>query len=316
MSPASVFAGIDVSKTTLDVAVSSGRVWQAPHTAAGIADLVVCLQELRPARICIEATSTLHYDLAGALLDAGLPVVVVNPRQIRDFARALGRLAKTDRIDAEVIARYAAAVQPPVRALPGPRLRELQALVARRRQVSHALVVQRNQRRTAHAAVVADVDEHIALLQASLKKLERAIANLIQQYPRWRELAAQLQSVPGVGPQVAAVLTAALPELGGANKRQLAALVGIAPLNRDSGAFRGRRMIWGGRVAVRNALYMAALVGTRRNPVIAAYYARQRARGKPAKSALVACMNKLLAILNAMVSTGESWSPRLAAEAA
>lgn len=314
MRPAPVFVGIDVSKLMLDVAVHpTGEVWRVPNDAEGIADLVVRLQCMRPAKVCCEATSTLHWPLMAALLDADLPAAMANPAHVRHFARAEGRLAKTDRVDAQVLARFAEAIRPPVRPGASPRLRMLQALVARRRQLMLGLVSEQNHRRTAHAAVVEDIDVHIATAKASMKAIERRIKELIRSHADWRARDALLQSVPGVGPLVSATLLAALPELGTTGKKQLAMLVGIAPLNRDSGFFRGRRSIWGGRANVRGALYMAALVGITRNPLLQAYYARLKAAGKPAKVALVACMYKLLAVLNAMAERNATWAPTLKA---
>jgi len=270
---------------------------------------------VRPGKTCDEG---LHNGLAsfetrpsgGALCAARLPLAVVNPRQIRDFARATGRLAKTDRLDAAAIAHFAEAVRPPVRPIADAQAQALGELVARRRQVIEMIVAERNRRRMAtQPRVLRAIDRHVELLQAELTELEGDIDGAIRSSPLWQADADLLTSVPGVGPATRRTLIAELPELGRLTRRQIAALVGVAPINRDSGTLRGRRTIAGGRSTVRAAVYMATLVGSRANPVIAAYYAKLRAAGKTAKQALTACMRKLIVILNAILRDRKPWQP-------
>ena len=245
---------------------------------------------------------------------AALPVVVVNPRQVRDFAaRATGRLAKTDALDAQVLAHFAEAVRPELRPLPDAETQALRDLVARRRQLVAMLVAERQRRRAARAAVRPGIKAHIAWLQQALAQLDDQLQTSVQLSPHWRAHDQLLRSVPGVGPQLARTLLAQLPELGRLDRRRIAALVGVAPYNRDSGQWRGSRSIWGGRASVRAALYMSALVASRHNPVIRDFYQRLLARGKPKKSALTACMRKLLVILNAILKTNTPWQAPLSA---
>jgi transposase len=264
--------------------------------------------EIHPALIVLEATGGVERDLTRALVSAELAVVVVNPRQVRDFAKATGQLAKTDTIDAMVLARFAEAVRPTVRPLPDETLLELRGLIARRRQLTEMTVAERNRFTTASKSVRKRIEAHIRWLETELRRADKDLDQSIRQSPIWQENENLLRSVPGIGPVVSRTLLAELPELGQLNRKQIAALVGIAPLNRDSGTFRGRRIIWGGRAAVRAALYMAALVATRRNAVIRAFYKRLRNAGKAPKVALVACMRKLLTILNAMIKHRTCWS--------
>lgn len=304
-----IFIGIDVSKATLDVAMRpSGEKLSVGNDEASIQALVQRLSELRPALIVLEATGGLERSVTGALGSAQLPVVVVNPRQVRDFAKATGQLAKTDRIDAEVLARFAQAVRPPLRPLPDEVSLELRALIARRRQLIEMMVAERNRLSAASRAVRKRIEAHLRWLEAELERADKDLDQAIRQSPIWKEHEDLLKSVPGIGPIVSRTLLAELPELGTLNRKQIAALAGVAPFNRDSGTFRGRRGIWGGRATVRAALYMAALVASRRNSVIRDFYKRLRDKGKAPKVALVACMRKLLTILNAMIKHRTRWS--------
>lgn len=313
MAQAAVYVGIDVSKDRLDVSIGAeGAVWQVGNDAAGIGALRERLGELRPERVVLEATGGLERVVVGELEVAGLPVVLVNPRQVRDFARATGRLAKTDVIDAGMLARYGEAVQPEVRPLPDADMQALRGLVVRRRQVVEMLTAERNHMAQATPWVRRRVARHIAVLQRQLVAVDRELARLIQANPVWRARDELLRSVPGVGNVTARLLVANLPELGQLNRKQIAALVGVAPHNRDSGSYRGKRSVWGGRAPVRASLYMAALVATRHNAVIKAFYARLCAAGKPKKVALTACMRKLLTILNSMLHTQSTWQPTTA----
>ncbi len=264
---------------------------------------------LKPSGVVLEATGGFEMLVASELELAGLPVSLVNPRQVRSFARAIGRLAKTDAIDAQVLAQFAEAVKPPVRPLPDADTRELRALVDRRRQLLEILTSERNRLRHATKRVRALIEEHIRWLKQQLGDLDKDISEFIRSSPMWRAQEDLLRSVPGVGPVLSSTLLTHLPELGSLNRGQVAALVGVAPLNRDSGAFRGKRSVWGGRTAIRSALYMAALVATRYNPVIKAFYHRLCAAGKPKKVALTACMRKLLITLNSMLRHRTLWDP-------
>ena len=317
MAQAGVYVGIDVAKAWLDVSVGvEGEVWQVRNDAVGIRELVARLGELQPERIVVEATGGLERAVVMGLDAARLPVVVENPRQVRDFARATGRLAKTDTIDAGMLARYGEALQPEMRELPDGQLQELRGLVVRRRQLVKLLTVERNH--LAQAAAVQSqatpwvrqrVKRLMGVAQRQLAEVDRELVRLIQARREWRAQYTMLRSVPGIGPVTASMLVAALPELGRINRKQIAALVGVAPHNRDSGSYRGKRSVWGGRAAVRTCLYMATLVATRRNSVIQRFYARLCAAGKPKKVALVACMRKLLTILNHMLHTNSPWQP-------
>ena len=310
MAQAAVYVGIDVSKDRLDVSIGAeGAVWQVGNDAAGIGALRERLAVLAPERIVVEATGGLERAVVRGLDITGLPVVVVNPRQVRDFARATGRLAKTDVIDARVLAWFGEALQPAVRLLPDAQAEALREVVTRRRQVVEMLTVERNHMVQATSLVRRQVKGHIAGLQRQLVTLDRELARLIQANPVWRARDELLRSVPGVGNVTARLLVANLPELGQLNRKQIAALVGVAPHNRDSGSYRGKRSVWGGRAPVRAGLYMATLVATRHNAVIRAFYARLCAAGKPKKVALTACMRKLLTILNSMLHTQSPWKP-------
>jgi len=272
------------------------------------------LQELAPALIVVEATGGLELPLVGALAAADLPVVVINPRQVRDFAKALGKLAKTDTLDAQVLAHFGEATKPKLRPLPDAQTQELKALVARRRQVVEMLVAEKNRQRRAIPSVQRRIARHLRILEEELAELDHDLGRTLRQSPLWREREDLLRSVPGIGPTLSATLLAELPELGSLNRHQVAALVGVAPLNRDSGTLRGKRTTWGGRGSLRAALYMATLVATRCNPVVRAFYLRLCGAGKPKKVALTACMRKLLCILNAMVKHRRPWNANLAVQ--
>jgi transposase len=304
----SVFVGIDVSKATLDIVMRpSGGRKSIPNQEAQIAELVKELSILPTALLVVEATGGLERRIVRALAAVELPVIVVNPRQVRDFAKATGRLAKTDKIDAEVLAHFGEAVRPARRTLPAPASEELRALIARRRQITEMLTATNRLTHSAKA-VRKRIVAHIRWLEAELDRVDSELDQSIQQSPIWREQEDLLKSVPGIGPVISRTLLAELPELGELNRKQIAALVGVAPLNWDSGMMRGRRAIWGGRATVRAALYMAALVASRCNPKIREFHRRLRAGGKASKVALVACMRKLLTILNAMIKHRTRWS--------
>jgi transposase len=309
-----MFVGVDVAKAELVVAVRpSGAQWAVANDEPGRRLLVERLQGERPQLLVLEATGGYELPAVAALVAAGLPVVVVNPRQVRDFARATGQLAKTDRLDAALLALFAERVQPPVRALADAATQALDALVARRRQLVEMLVAEQNRlgmaRSRGDRAVTVSLRQTIAFLTRQLGAADRELGLMIRESPVWRERDELLQSVPGIGPVVARTILAALPELGHLDRRAIAKLVGVAPLNRDSGTWHGRRTIHGGRAGVRAVLYMAALVATRHNAPLRTFYQRLLAAGKPKKLALVACMRKLLTILNTMLRTQQPWTP-------
>lgn len=306
---AEVYCGIDVSAATLDTQQHGGATWQHPNTAPGIAALVAAVQGLTPTLVVLEATGRYHHAVTSALVAAGVAVAVVNPRQVRDFARSTGQLAKTDRLDATVLARFAATVRPEPRPLPDEATRELAALVERRRQLVEMLTAEKNRLAVARASVRPSIRQLIQVLERAIRGADDDVDRWIRQSPVWRAQEDLLRSVPGVGPQTARMLIAALPELGRLTRREIAALVGVAPLACDSGRHRGVRRCWGGRAPVRAMLYMAAVTGVRWNPVLRACYQRLRAAGKPAKVALTACMRRLLTILNAMTKTQQRWCP-------
>lgn len=309
MEESSIFVGIDVSKARLDIARRpSGESESVSNDQAGIQTLIKRLGALQPALIVLEATGGLERGVTRALASAELPVVVVNPRQVRDFAKATGQLAKTDRIDALVLARFGQALRPSVRPLPDEVTLELRALIARRRQITEMIVAERNRLSVASKAVSKRIDAHLRWLETELGRADKDLDQSIRQSPIWQENQDLLKSVPGIGPIVSRTLLAELPELGELNRRQIAALAGVAPFNCDSGKLQGRRAIWGGRASVRAVLYMAALVASRRNAVIQALYQRLLKAGKARKVALVACMRKLLTILNAMIKHKTRWS--------
>ena len=307
---AQLFIGIDICKARLDIADNAEALaWSVAHDDAGITSLVAQLQPLHPTLIVMEATGGLETLLYAALTTAGLPAVVINPRQVRDFAKALGTLAKTDALDARVLARFGAAIQPAIRPMKDATTQELTALVTRRRQLLTMLTAEKTRLQQAAKWIRPDITAHITSLEKRLKKIEGHIARLIQITPGWKEKDSLLRGVPGVGTVLSINLLSSLTELGTLNRREIATLVGVAPLNRDSGTWRGRRQIWGGRAQIRAALYMAALSASQHNPVIKPFYQRLIAKGKNPKVALTACMRKLLVILNTMVKTQTAWNP-------
>lgn len=314
MNTQEVFVGIDVSQRRLDICLwPGGETWSVEYEEGGLKALIARLSALSVARVVLEATGKVEALAVATLAAAGLPVAVVNPRQVRDFARATGRLAKTDRLDAEVIARFAEAVRPKVGEVKDAERERLSELLARRRQLLGMLTAEQNRLRTTQdPALKKGLKAHLRWLERALGEVDEELSGRLRQSPLWRAKEELLRSVPGVGPVTTLTLIAELPELGQLTRREVAALVGVAPLNRDSGGRRGQRTTWGGRAPVRSALYMAALVGSRRNVVLSAHYRRLRLAGKPPKVALVACMRKLLLILNAMARTGQPWQPRLA----
>ncbi len=310
MKESLVFVGIDVSKERLDVAVRpTGEMWQVSHDSLGIGEVMERLETLMPQLVVLEATGGVEMTLAGELAASGLHVAVVNPRQVRNFARATGKLAKTDALDAQVLAHFAEAMRPASRPLPDSDTRELAALVARRRQLVEMITAEKNRLRTAARRIRPKVEEHIRWLEENLAELDRDLGDFIRSSPIWRDKDELLRSAPGVGPVLSMTLLSGLPELGTLNRGEIAALVGVAPFNRDSGTMRGKRKVWGGRPQVRAALYMAALVATRFNPVLRDFYQRLCMAGKPKKVALTACMRKLLTILNHMVRQNRHWNP-------
>lgn len=303
------FIGIDVSKQLLEVAVHERDYqFRCANKASAFGELSAELIALRPALIVLEATGGLERAVVAALHGAGLPVVAVNPRQVRDFAKALGQLAKTDRLDARVLAHFAAAIKPPLRPLKSQEETELDALSGRRDQLVEILAQEKTRRASAATeSVREEIQAHIDWLRDRIAELDQQLKKLLQSSLRWQTKAQILQSTPGIGAVVSAALLAQLPELGTLNRQQISKLVGVAPLNRDSGQQRGSRHIFGGRANVRRVLYMAALTASRCNPVIKAFYERLRARQKPFKVAITACMRKLLTIINFMVRDGSSW---------
>ena len=308
MNTQELFVGIDVAKDRLEIApLPVGASWAVANEERGITRLVSRLQELSPVLIVLEATGGFQNLLVSALGAAGLPVAVVNPSQVRHFAKATGQLAKTDRLDAQVLARFAQMVRPEPRPLPDAQQQTLADLLARRRQVVEMLVAEKNRLLSARQMVRPKIQAHLEWLSLALQQLDRELEQFIHQSPLWREKEDLLQSFKGIGPVISLTLLADLPELGTLNRKQIAALVGVAPLNRDSGRWRGPRCVWGGRAAVRAALYMAALTAIRCNRVIRAFYQRLLEAGKPKKVALVACMHKVLTILNAMIRDAKPW---------
>ena len=308
MSDVPCFVGIDVAKAQLDIALRpSGERWAVPNDASGVATLVDRLQGLHPALIVLEATGGLERLVTSALATVGLPVVVVNPRQARDFARATGQLAKTDALDARALAHFADVIRPTPRPLPDTQTQELRALLGRRQPLIGMRTAEQNRLAGPSGRLTQDMEAHIAWLNTRIATLDDDLETLLRASPLWRENDDLLQSVPGIGPVCARTLLLELPELGTLTRQQIAALVGVAPLNCDSGTLRGRRMIWGGRAHVRTVLYMGTLVATRFNPQIKAFYQRLLAAGKLKKVALTACMRKLLTMLNAMLKHRTSW---------
>jgi len=306
-----MFIGIDVSKDRLDIHLCpGGEAFAVPRDGEGLAELVRRLEAVSAELVVLEATGGFETVVAAALAAAGLPLAVVNPRQIRDFARATGRLAKTDRLDAAVIARFAEAIRPEPRPVPTEEAQALGELVARRRQVVETMVAERNRRRhLTQPRLLKGVDRVLAVLQAQLSEIEADIDDAIRQTPAWRDKEDLLRTVPGIGPATARTLIAELPELGSLDRRRIASLVGLAPMNRDSGTLRGRRTITGGRSTVRSALFMSIMVALRHKLPLQATYERLRHAGKPPKVAIVACMRKLLTIANAIIRDKQPWQP-------
>jgi transposase len=309
MSTSGSFIGIDIAKTQLDLAVhGAGAPWQVAYDSAGLKQVVTQLRTLAPTLIVVEATGGLEIRLVSALVATSLPVAVVNPRQVRAFAHAAGILAKTDRLDAQVLAQFAAAMQPTPRPQPDAATQQLSAVLARRQQVVDMLTAEKNRlSQQLESALRKRLRAHITWLAKELERTEQELTQLIQQSPAWRAQDDLLQSAKGVGPVFSQTLLAEVPELGQLNRKQMAPLIGVAPFNRESGGYRGKRRIWGGRARVRAVLYMGALVATRHNPVIKAFYERLLAAGKEKKVALTACMRKLLTILNAMIKQQTKW---------
>ncbi len=301
--------GIDVSKARLDIAVHEpADSWQVDNTEAGIANLIHRLQALQPTLVVLEATGGFENRLVAELAAAKLPLAVTNPRRVRSFARSTGKLAKTDKLDARLLAHFGAGIRPEPRALPTEQEERLAALLTRRRQIVDMLTVEKNRLHTVPAAMHGDLQEHIDWLSEKLAKLDTEIDQFIRGSRLWSEKASLLKSVPGVGRITTSTLLAMLPELGTLNRQEIAALVGVAPLNRDSGRKTGRRHVYGGRASVRTVLYMAALSASRHNPKIQRFYEHLIQQGKEKKVALTACMRKLLVILNAMLRSKQPWS--------
>jgi transposase len=308
METAPLWIGIDVAKAQLDIAIGAdGEAWSVTNDDAGIATLLEDLRSRNCGLVVLEATGGFEIPAVSALAAAGIPLVVANPRQIRNFARATGQLAKTDRLDARILALFAERVRPDVRALPDDAARLLDALLTRRRQISGMIVAEHNRLGFAPASLRKSIEKHIRWLQRELDGVDGDLGKAIQASPVWRAKDALYRSVPGIGPVISRTLIADLPELGRLSHREIASLVGLAPLARDSGTMKGKRMIFGGRASVRRMLYMAAIVGVRHNPVVRKFYVRLREHGKPPKVALIACAHKMLTILNSMSRTGEPW---------
>lgn len=310
------FVGIDVSKAELEIGILPAQPGvTVPNNEAGRHALVKRLRALNPTLIVLEATGGYEATVAIELVQAGLPLVVMNPRQVRDFARATGKLAKTDRIDAHLLALFGQRLRPVVRPLKDEQHRELNALFVRRRQIVDMLTMEKNRLGQARKQVRKDIQIHVTWLEKRLRDVDTELKNFIRRTPVWREKDELLQSTPGIGPVAAVALLAQLPELGRLDRRKISGLVGVAPLNHDSGKYHGQRRIWGGRATVRAPLYMAALAAIRCNPVIKAFHARLKAAGKKPKVAIVACMRKLLTILNAMIKTMTPWCDKTTAGA-
>lgn len=311
MVSGSRYIGIDISKAHLDVAVlPTSEMWREGNDEEGISRLVKRLKEFQPALVVLEATGGLELPLACTLGLDDLPVAIVNPRQVRDFAKATGLLAKTDTLDAKVLALFAERVRPTPRPLPDAQAQELSALLARRRQLIQMLTAEGNRLRAMPVpSLKREIQEHLTWLAERLKRLDDDLGKKLKESPVWQAKEGLLKGVPGIGPVMQYTLLAELPELGSLNRKQIAALVGVAPFNRDSGILRGQRHIRGGRARLRSTLYMATLASTRFNPVIRDFYQRLCARGKPKKVALVACMRKFLTILNAMLKHQATWNP-------
>ena len=304
-----ISVGIDVSKAQLDVEIRpSGEKQSFANDKVGNKALVKWLAKIAPTLIVLEATGGYERQVTRALVSTDLPAVVVNPRQVRDFAKATGQLAKTDSIDAGVLAHFAEVIRPELRPLPDAVTLELRALTSRRRHLLEMIAAEYNRLEMTSKAVRKSINAHVGYLEQALERINQELDRAIEQSPIWKENEDLLRSAKGIGPVTSRTLLAELPELGTLDRKQIAALVGVAPFNRDSGSLKGRRSIWGGRAPVRGALYMATLVATRRNPVIRDFYNRLMAKGKLFKVALIACMRKLLTILNSMIKHKTRWS--------
>jgi len=316
MANSKTFVGIDVSKNSLHVAVRpDGTRWSVPNTEDGIAELLNRLKTLAPTRVVLEASGGYETTLTAELLAAGLPASVINPRHSRHFAQATGRLAKTDGVDADVLALFGEAILPPVTPLPDKAAQELLALVNRRRQIVAMITAESNRLATASEPIRPGIRAHLEWLRSQCNDLDNQLRSALRACENWRELDRLLQSVPGVGPVMSATVIAKLPEIGTLDRRQIASLTGVAPFSRDSGQYRGSRSVWGGRGGVRHVLYMATLAAIRHNPDIRQFYQRLLAAGKKRKVALTACMRKLITILNAIVRDRTPWQPRSAVPA-
>ncbi len=304
-----VFIGVDVSKARLDVAMwPMEEEWSTSQSPEDIDALARRIKKHKPVLVVLEATGGLEMPLAAALSELNILLAIVNPRQARDFAKATGKLAKTDRIDARILARFAQAVRPEARPIPDAKRREIKAILSRRRQLVEMRTMEKNRLHATRVPKVrSSIEQIIASLTRQLNGINDDLDQAIKASEAWRVTDDLLKTVPGVGRVLASTLIIELPELGALNRKEIAALVGVAPLNRDSGIYRGKRRIWGGRATVRTALYMSALVATRHNPVIKEYYQRLLAKGKPQKVALTACMRKLLLILNVMIRDHTRW---------
>jgi transposase len=308
--PQPQWVGIDVSQASLDVYLRpSAEVWQLENNPTGIAELLQRLEQFDIEQVVLEATGGLELAAAQALQAHGYAVSIINPRQARDFARASGKLAKSDRIDASVLAHFGQAMQPPITVLSSVDEQALQEAITRRQQLVEMLSAEKNRQGKMRGKMRQNVEAHLEWLKQGIRELDAEIEQLSQSRTEWQSRLTLLQSVPGIGRVIATTLVAGLPELGQLGDKRISALVGVAPFNRDSGQYRGRRTIWGGRAKIRALLYMGALVGVQHNPVLRAFYARLLAQGKAKKVALVACMHKLLRILNAMLREGKPWQP-------
>jgi transposase len=301
-----IFVGIDVAKAKLDIFVN-GEAWQVDNTSAGIGELVVRMRSLEPTWIVLESTGGYESLVLGELYAARLPVSRVNPGRVREFAKSIGQLAKTDKLDAQVLAKYAEMVRPALVRLPNEEEQHLAALVGRRRQLLEMRVAEQNRLETAPKKLRTSIRSHIDWLTEEVKRIEKDMDDFIQQTPLWQEKDELLRSVPGIGNITACTLLSELPELGHLDRKEIASLAGVAPFNHDSGRMRGKRRIHGGRTSVRSTLYMATLSATRFNPVIRVFYNRLVSAGKEKKVAIVACMRKLLTILNAILRTHQAW---------
>jgi transposase len=308
---APVVVGIDVAKDTLEIATSGEERWQCSNDSKGHHALVERLKEARLESIIVEATGGYEKPVLGALGKHNLPVVAVNPRQVRQFARALGKLAKTDRIDAAVLVEFGIHTKPAIRPLPDEQTQLLDALLTRRQQLITMIQAERNRLEHATGRVRTDIRQTIAFLVKRLKQVDRDLDDQLRQSPLWRANEKLLRSIPGVGKQTVLRVSATLPELGRIGRKEIAAWVGLAPYNCDSGTLRGQRHCWGGRVEVRNVLYMATVSAIRCNAPIQTFYERLCRAGKPKKVAMTACMHKLLHVMNAMVRDRTSWTPQL-----